>query len=371
MTKPHAALLTVAALTLTACGHHSDPAVVEVSRGSCGVGWKSPHGGDQTVQVHNVGPVTMEVELVDPATHGVYAEIESLAPGTTRPVHLVLARGSYAFTCLPEDSDAETGPVVTVKDGPATGAVPIVPVSEVDLGPAVTAYRANVSAGLATLAADVTALRTALSSGDRARAQRAWLVAQMAYSRLGAAYDTFGDSADAIDGLPGSGSFAGLRRIERGLWHGESLPLLSAVAKALASDVASLRTDFARARTDPNDLPLRAHEILENTLQFELTGAADQGAGDGLAIMSANLDGTRMVLDALAPELRPRYTRWPVVNDEVTALQKLVAAQHRGDRWTPVGALSRADHERLDGALGQLLEDLAPIAAIGEVRRTQ
>jgi hypothetical protein len=228
----------VAALTmagLTACGHHSDPAAVEVSRGSCGVGWKSPHGGDQTVQVHNVGPVTMEVELVDPATRGVYAEIESLA-------------------------------------------------------------------------ADVTALRTALSSGDRARAQRAWLVAQMAYSRLGAAYDTFGDSADAIDGLPGSGSFAGLRRIERGLWHGESLPLLSAVAKALASDVASPRTDFARARTDPNDLPLRAHEILENTLQFELTGAADQGAGDGLAIMSANLDGTRMVLDALAPELRPRYT---------------------------------------------------------------
>ena len=373
MTKPHAALLTVVALAaagLTACtGHDATGAAVQVSRGSCGAGWTAPHGGDQTVEVHNAGPVTMEVELVDPATHGVYAEIESLAPGTTRPFRLVLARGRYAFTCLPEDSDAETGPAVTVTDGPAAGASPVAPVSEMDLGPAVTTYRAEVSAGLATLAGDVTALRTALSSGDRARARNAWLVAQTAYSRLGAAYDTFGDAADAIDGLPDpvTGDFTGLRRIERGLWHGEALPALAKVAARLAADVAGLRSGFARERTDPNDLPLRAHEILENTLQFELTGDADQGAGAGLAIMSANLDGTKMVLDAIAPELKPRYPRWATVTSELAALQKQVAAR----RGTPVAALSRADHERLDGALGQFLEDLAPIAAIGEVRRTQ
>jgi len=382
VTKPHAALLTVAAVSvgslvlagLGACtGQATTEAAVEVSRGSCGVGWTSPHGGPQTVSVHNVGPVTMEVELVDPGTHGVYAEIESLAPGTTRPVSLVLARGSYAFTCLPEDSDAETGPTVTVKDGPATGASPVAPVSEVDLGPAVAVYRKQVGAGLATLAGDVAALRTALASGDRARSQAAWLVAQTAYSRLGAAYDTFGDSADAVDGLPapGTGDFTGLRRIERGLWHGESLPALAKVAGRLATDVAGLRKDFDGERTDPNDLPLRAHEILENTLQFALTGDADQGAGAGLAIMSANLDGTRMVLDAIAPEIRQRYPGWDTVTGELGALKSLVDAQRRGGRWTPVAALSRAGHERLDGALGQFLEDLAPIAAIGEVRRTQ
>jgi iron uptake system EfeUOB component EfeO/EfeM len=200
----------------------------------------------------------------------------------------------------------------------------------------------------------------------------------MAYNRLGAAYDTFGDSADAIDGTPDGlaggvhdRDWAGLRRIEYGLWHNEPLPALGSLGTRLSGDVAALRHDFGAERTDPHDLPLRSHEILENTLQFELTGVEDQGAHAELAVMAANLDGTRMVLDAIAPEIQPRYPAWPTVLSELTALQKLVAAQHKGATWTPVQSLSTHDHEQLDGALGRLLEDLAPIAAIGEVRRTQ
>ena len=383
---PHAGRLAVAAvLTVAATAACSSPGptppkspAVDVARGHCGVGWAAPSGGDQTIDVRNTDSVTMEVELVDPASHGVYAEIESLAPGTSRPFHLVLANGTYAFTCLPDDADLETGPSVTIKNGPATGATAIAPVSETDLAPAVNSYRAHVSAGLAALATSVGSLRTALASGDRARSRQAWLVAQMAYNRLGAAYDTFGDSADAIDGTPDGlaggvhdRDWTGLRRIEYGLWHNEPLPALGSLGARLSGDVAALRHDFGAERTDPNDLPLRSHEILENTLQFELTGVEDQGAHAELAVMAANLEGTRMVLDAIAPEIQPRYPAWPTVLSELTALQKLVAAQHKGATWTPVQALSTHDHEQLDGALGRLLEDLAPIAAIGEVRRTQ
>ncbi len=297
---PHAGRLAVAAvLTVAATAACSAPAPtpprspgVQVARGRCGVGWTAPSGGDQTIDVHNTDSVTMEVELVDPASHGVYAEIESLAPGTSRPFHLVLANGTYAFTCLPEDSDLETGPSVTIKNGPSTGAAAVVPVSETDLAPAVKSYRTHVAAGLATLAANVTSLRSALSSGDRGRSQQAWLVAQLAYNRLGAAYDTFGDSADAIDGtpdgLPGGvhdHDWAGLRRIEYGLWHQEPLPALGTLAAHLSGDVATLRHDFDAERTDPNDLPLRSHEILENALQFELSGVEDQGAHSELAVL--------------------------------------------------------------------------------------
>ncbi|NMO49816.1 EfeM/EfeO family lipoprotein [Actinoplanes sp. TBRC 11911] len=342
------------------------------------MGWAKPTGGDQTIQVHNTDSVTMEVQLVDPASHGIYAEIESLAPGTIRPFHLVLGNGTYAFTCLPDGADVETGPSVTIKNGPATGAKAIAPVSETDLAPAVKTYRAHVSGGITTLAADVTTLRTALASGDRHRSEQAWLVAQMDYNRLGAAYDTFGDAADAIDGTPDGlpagvrdKDWAGLRRIEFGLWHGESLPALGSLAAKLSGDVAGLRHDFGTERTDPNDLPLRSHEILENTLQFELSGAEDEGAHAELAVMSANLDGTRMVLDAIQPEIQPRFPAWPAVLDELSTLQKLVDAQHKAGTWKPVQSLSVYDREKLDGTLGQLLEDLAPIAAIGEVRRTQ
>jgi iron uptake system EfeUOB component EfeO/EfeM len=370
-------VLTVATAAACTSSPPETPGV-GVARGNCGVGWKSPRGGDQTIDVHNTDSVTMEVQLVDPASHGVYAEIESLAPGTTRPFHLVLADGTYAFTCLPDGADAETGPSVSIKDGPARGATAIPPVSETDLAPAVKTYRTHVSTGIATLAGNVTSLRTALASGNRDRSRQAWLVAQMAYSRLGAAYDTFGDAADAIDGfpdgLPGGvhdKDWAGLRRIEYGLWHNESLPALGSLAGQLSGDVAGLRHDFDTERTDPNDLPLRSHEILENTLQFELTGNEDQGAHAELAVMSANLDGTRMVLDAIAPEIQPRYPALPAVLGEISALQKQVGNHHKGDTWTPVQQLSAYDHEQLDGSLGRLLEDLAPIAAIGEVRRTQ
>jgi iron uptake system component EfeO len=374
-------LAGVAAVLIAGVAACSSPpprnAAVEVTRGACGTGWAAPHGGDQTIDVHNVGTVTMEVELVDPATRGVYAEVESLAPGAVRPMRITLGRGSYAFACFPEDSDAETGPVVTVKDGPARGATAVVAVSENDLAAAVKDYRTHVSAGLTALAGAVSGLHAAVRSGDRGQAERAWLTAQTAYGRLGAAYDTFGDAADAIDGLPAGlpggvrdEDFTGLRRIEYALWHGVAMPAIGKVTDRLATDVAGLRKDFAAERTDPNDLPLRAHEILENSLQFELTGDSDQGAGAGLAVIAANLDGTRMVLDAIAPVLKPRYPGWQSAMDQLASLRTLVGAQQKHGRWTAPAALARADRERLDGALGQLLETLAPIAAIGEVRRT-
>lgn len=368
----------LAAVLAGGCGAgQPGPAAVEVTRGGCGTGWARPHGGEQTVEVRNVGAVTMTVELVDPATHGVYAEVESLAPGTVRPIRLVLAPGSYAFTCFADDFDPETGPAVTITDGPARGATAVPATSETDLAGPVTTYRAYVTAGLATLAARVGELRSAVRSGDRARARAAWLDAQLAYGRLGAAYDTFGDFADAIAGLPDAlpggvhdRDFAGLRRIEWGLWHGEPTAALAPVADALAGAVAGLRRAFAAERTDPNDLPLRAHEILENSLRFELTGDADQGSGAGLATISANLDGTRAVLAAIAPVLKPKYPGWAGVLTDLDRMTALVAAQHGPRGWTAPGALRPADRERLAGTLGELLERLAPIAAIGEVRRT-
>lgn len=383
---PQAGRLVAAAVVLTvaataACSSPAptpkDPGI-QIARGRCGVGWDRPQGGNQTIALHNTDSVTMEVELVDPATSGVYAEVESLAPGTSRSFSLVLANGTYAFTCLPDGSDAETGPSVTIKDGPAEGATAIIPVDETTLAPAVKTYRAHVAAGLTTLAGNVASLRTALGSGDRVRSRRAWLVAQLAYNRLGAAYDTFGDSADAIDGMPDGlpggvhdKDWTGLRRIEYGLWHNEPMPALAALGTRLSGDVASLHRDFDKERTDPNDLPLRSHEILENTLQFELSGSEDQGAHAELAVMSANLDGTRMVLDAIGPEIQPRYPAWPTVQTEMAELKKLVDSHAKGGTWAPVQSLSTHDREELDGKLGRLLEDLAPIAAIGEVRRTQ
>ncbi|WP_405057457.1 EfeM/EfeO family lipoprotein [Kribbella sp. NBC_01505] len=369
------------ALILTSCAGHDaagDALKVTVSRGNCGGGWKSPHSGPQAVQVSNVGTVTTEVDLIDPATGGVYAEVEALAPNTTRPLQLTFGKGDYAFRCLAEDTDAVTGPTIQIADGPPPPSPAILPISNQDLTGAVAAYRTYVSTGLGTLAGNVTTLVQTLRGGDLTSSRSAWLTAHLAYERLGAAYDTFGDFADQIDGMPDGlpagvkdPEFAGLRRIEYGLWHGQSPASLVAVGNQLATAVAGLRADFPKERTDPNDLPLRAHEIMENALQFELTGQADQGSGTGLATIGANLDGTQAVLNALAPLMTKRYAGWPQIATWIAKTRELVTKAHRPDgTWIAPTALDPQTRQRLNAAVSQLVEVLAPIAAIGDVRRT-
>ncbi len=151
------ALAGMAALVLAAglsgCGTHSPGAgnVITVSTGACGAGWHRARAGLQTFQVRNSGTAGAEAYLINPASGAVFAEVSGLGPGTTRPIRLDLASGSYAFRCFIQDTDTLTGPTVRV-GGHHQGAQGILPVTTNDLlGPA-RAYHAYVSAGLGTLA---------------------------------------------------------------------------------------------------------------------------------------------------------------------------------------------------------------------------
>jgi iron uptake system component EfeO len=323
---------------LAGCEHAEpkpDPLAVTVSRSACGGAWHA-EGGDRTFQLTNGDVVTTEVQLTDPATGGVFAEVESLAPNATRPMRVRLGHGAYAFRCYPNDSDAVNGPTVRVTGGLAVGSPAVLPMSGLDLAGSVKTYSAYVTKGLATLAGKVAALDSVTRHGTRGQAERAWLDAHLVYNRLGAAYGTFGDFADEIDGLPDGlpggvhdPDFAGLHRIEYGLWHGESLTSLAKLTAKVTASVAGLRVDWPKEQVDPNDLPLRAHEIMENTLQFQLTGSADQGSGTSLGTALANVDGTQAVLDALAPVMRSRYTNWPSVGTWMSTLRTALHAARR------------------------------------------
>ncbi|GAA5179887.1 EfeM/EfeO family lipoprotein [Rugosimonospora acidiphila] len=374
------ALLAVMCASLLGCTGGSSSgtaAAIVMNQGGCGGTWTA-HGGPHTFQIKNGDIGTDEVDLIDPKTSAVYAEVEALAPGTTRPMQLTLARGSYAFRCYPEDAGGVTGPTVTITDGPTQGTPAVLPVDNEVLLASVKAYRTRITAGLVQLATDVNKLRQTLRGGTLAASQAAWLTAHLDYERLGAAYDTFGDFADAIDGMPDGlpggvhdPDFTGLRRIEYGLWHGEAPSSLAAVADQLGTDVAGLQKAFPTQQVDPNDLPLRAHEILENALQFELTDEADQGSHTSLATVNANLDGTQMVLDVLTPVMQTRYTGWSQVADWMSRTRtELASLRHADGTWPPVTDLDASQREKLNGDVGQLLEVLAPIAAIGDVRRT-
>ncbi|WP_329056765.1 EfeM/EfeO family lipoprotein [Amycolatopsis sp. NBC_01488] len=353
-----------------------DPEIA-VSRSACGTGWSDPKPGPQTFRLHNTGSVTAEVDLIDPATDVIYGEVEGLGPATTRPLQVNLGNGSYAFRCLPEDASAIVGPAVQVSGGAERTGPGVAPVTHNDLLGPLKAYQQHVTTGLGELVANTGALKNAVHGGDRAASEAAWLTAHLTYERLGAAYDAFGDSDGALngttDGLPNGTSdpgFTGFHRLEQGLWHNEDLAALGAVADQLDTDARALQTSFAKSQVDGNDLGLRAHEIMENTLQFELTGRTDYGSGTNLATARANLDGTRAVLDVLRPLLAPRYPDLSKVDSWLTRTQTTLDAAHRPDgTWTPLAQLPQKERQKLNADVSELTELLAPIAAIAEPRR--
>ncbi|MFJ6701267.1 MULTISPECIES: iron uptake transporter permease EfeU [unclassified Streptomyces] len=349
---------------------------VAVSEKECGNGFSAPKPGRQTFQMHNTGDKTSEVYLIAPDTGAVYGEIEGLAPGTTRALVATVAGGSYAWRCVPTGGTAVTSRAVRVTGGGTAKAV--VPVSARDLAAPLRQYREYVDRGLAALAARTRVLAADIEGGHLGRARADWLTAHRTYASLGAAYGTFEDFDQKIDGradgLPGGvhdKDFSGFLRIEYGLWHGETPASLAPSARQLAADVAQLRKAFPHQAFDPSDLPLRAHEILENTLQFELSGATDEGSGTNLATADAELAGTRELLTVLTPLLTSRAPHLlPALDTDIARLQRLLDAAHHGGSWTPVDRLGATGRARIDGATGRLLEDLSPVPDLLEIRKS-
>jgi high-affinity iron transporter len=350
---------------------------VAVSETECGKGFTAPDTGRQTFQMHNTGDKTAEVYLIDPATDAVYGEVEGLAPGTTRDLVATVAGGSYAWRCVPTGAKAVTSATVHVSGG--GGAVKaVVPISENDLAAPLKAYKVYVDQGLATLETQTGQLSADIAGNHLAKARTDWLTAHRTYSSLGAAYGTFEDfdkkingRADGLDGGVDDKDFAGFHRIEYGLWHGQSAGELKVPAQQLVAAVVGLRKAFPTQDFDPGDLPLRAHEILENALQFELTGDTDEGSGTNLATVDSNLAGTRELLTVLKPLLTKESPKLlPGVDADIARVQKLLDSAHQGGSWTPVDQLDQASRVRLDGATGQLLEDLAPVPDLLEIRKS-
>src|ERR1700733_10526901 len=188
-------LLTIAVLaataSLTACGSSGGVSkTISFNSASCGGSWTLAKPGWHTFELHNANDVGGEVDLIDPRTSGIYAEVAQFGPGTTQTMSLDAGSGRYAFRCLFEDTDPITGPTVTVP-GHVKGFTATVPVTFNDLvGPA-KEYQAYAAAGLKTLVGQTETLASDLQRGNLTAARRDWLPAHLTYETLGAAYDAF------------------------------------------------------------------------------------------------------------------------------------------------------------------------------------
>lgn len=354
-------------------GGSAGPPRIDVSDKGCAPNWSVPGPGRTIFDVRNTSPHTVfSVQLINARDTKVYGKLELVAPQTEVPLDVVLPPGSYSFRCLGSDGYTYNSKVERV-EGPAVSAKPLTPVTPIELAGAMQTYRLSLRPLMKRLVADTDRLADAVRAGRLTAARTLWLPAHLDYSRLGVAYGTFGTFNDEINGRPlglvggvHDPHFQGFLRLEYGLWHGQPRSELEPVASALDRTVRTLARQF-RTFTMLNwtntDLPLRAHEILENTLQFELTGETNEGSNTNLATAWANVQGEGLALDALKPLLRTRDPR--LLTNATTAVTHLASSlsayKQPSGRWTGLESLSTPERERLDSTLSGLLEQLEKI----------
>ena len=372
-----AALAAGLAAGLAACS--ASPAkpsnVITVSSNQCGGGWSVPGPGWHTFEIDNQSTGGGEIDLINPANGAIYAEVENTGPGTVTPMRVNLGSGTYAFMCNFNDFNTQVGAKVTV-GGHAQGTPAVLPVSYNDTIPYAKKYQAYALAGLKVLSGETAVLAADVRTGDLAKAKQDWLTAHLQYETLGAAYGTFGDYDGEINGDANatgvnSPDWTGFYRLEYGLWRGQPVKDLTPVAAALDKDVNALLAWWPTQQIPLSDVGLRTHEVLENALQFQLTGNDDYGSGTTLATTFANIQGTRYLLTLLHPLLAPRYAGLPAVNSGLDQLQSLINKERlQNGGWVPVSRLPAATRQAIDAACGAVLQSLAPIASITEPRNT-
>jgi high-affinity iron transporter len=354
----------------------SNPTKVTINDYRCASEWAPPHSGQREISVTNAGHSMVDVKLMGASNSLIYGEVEAMAPGTTRTMTAVIPPGKFRLGCTYSENATDYSPIVTVSGAPIYNAHPYRQVTYGQIAPLVTQYRAEVAAGLQVLATDTDHLRALADAGQLDQAKQAWLVAHLDYARLGAAYDTFGQFNDEIDGRPNGlplgvddPSWTGFLRLEFALWQNQGVATVASTADQLDAYVHQLVAAFTEQTTPFNDLSLRTHEILENTLQFELTGESDQGSHTGLATAEANVQGTETILQIIAPLLMQQDpTLLANLRSQLQNLEALIDTyQLPGGAWTPVQFLSTTEREHLDGAIGEYLESVSPVPDLLEL----
>jgi iron uptake system component EfeO len=377
-----AAVGAAVAATLTACGSGgsggsgSQPAnEITISSSQCGGTWSVAKPGPYTFEINNQGTGGAEVDLINPANGAIYAEIENSGPATVTPMSLDVGSGKYAFLCSFADFNPQQGATVTVP-GHTTGTPAIMPITYNELIPLAKKYVTDEEAAIKVMAPETAALAAAVRSGNLAQARRDWLTAHLQYETLGDAYGAFGNFDTEIDGRAdavgvNSPQWTGFYRLEYGLWHGQSLQSLVPVANTLNKNVNQLIVWWPTQEVTLSDLGRRAHEVIENALEFQLTGHDDYGSGSTLASAAAAITASRALLALLHPLLATRYAGLPSVYTGLDQLQTLLDKERRPNGWwVPESALSVSARQAIDAACSQVLQELAPIAAITEPRNT-
>jgi iron uptake system component EfeO len=359
--------LALAVGTTAACS--GAPADIEVSTTSCGASWPLGPDGVLDTSVRNAGNAVLRVDLVDAASSELFTSVTALAPGSSQRLRISLPDGSYHLACSRQPGvPALHSPDRRVSSSKAARGHPLLLLSAAEIQSAARAYGMQLNRRTQVLAQDVADLATAVRAGDAARQRTLWLTAHTDYLQLGGTAASTATGI-ALDGLPTSPdavqdqAFTGFHRVEYLLWNGGSRAQLETATARLVTDVTALQGMAHHGGVQTAQLVLSCRTGLQSAADVTLTGRDDFGSHSGLASLAAQVDGARLILQALQPLLAQRNpdlaSRTQSGLDTLTAW--LDGVRRADGSYPPLSGLSSGQRQRLEALLGGQLEVQAVI----------
>ncbi|MEV6932029.1 iron uptake system protein EfeO [Dactylosporangium sp. NPDC051485] len=358
----YAALGAVAALA--SCGgpsaapSASDTIAVTATDTQCRLSADHAAAGPRVFEVRNEGGKVTEF-YVYAAADRVVGEVENIAPGLSRTLHVELTAGTYTISCRPGMTGAGIRAAFTVTGpgGDASGAASADPA----LAAAAAAYQDYVRQQAAAFVERTTGFVAAVKAGDRAKAQALYAPARAPYERIETVAESFADLDPRIDARDGDldpgTAWTGYHRIEQQLWGGGDLTAVAAVADQLLADVTELRKRLDGVTLTALGIANGAKSLLDEVATKKVTGEEDRYSHTDLWDFAANVEGCRAAIAAR----RPAYDAH--LDDQFAAVDAELAKYRQGDGFVAYDSLQAAQVQRLAAVVNALAEQVSAVPA--------
>ncbi|MEU7917496.1 iron uptake system protein EfeO [Micromonospora zamorensis] len=337
------------------------PILVKASDTACEVGTTDLGAGTATFKITNSGAKVTEFYVYAEGDR-VLGEVENIAPGLSRELHVELPAGTYQTACKPGMSGKGIRGALKVSGS----AQPLT--ADAALGDATENYQRYVKSQTTALLDKTEEFVGAVKAGDVAKAKALYPVARTYWERIEPVAEIFGDLDPKIDGreevIEEGMEFTGFHRIEKDLWQSGDISKDGPIADRLLVDVKEIVAKANAEKLSPLQLANGAKELLDEVASGKITGEEDRYSHTDLWDFAANLEGSKAAVSALRPALQQRSPELVTQLDTEFANVEALLGKHRdGDGWKLHTALSKAELKELSDGINALAEPISKVAA--------
>lgn len=359
--------------TLAACGSDDadkpagtaagGPITVKASDTACEIGRSTVDAGTTVFSITNGGKKATEF-YVYAAGDRVMGEVENIAPGLSRELHVELAAGTYETACKP----GMTGKGIRAAFTVSGSAAPLT--ADAKVAAATDSYSRYVKSQTAALLPKTEEFVAAVKAKDVEKAKALFPVARTYWERIEPVAEIFGDLDPKIDGreevIEEGMPFTGFHRLEKDLWAAKpDLSKDGAIADQLLTDVKEIVAKAEAEKLSALQLANGAKELLDEVATGKITGEEDRYSHTDLWDFAANVEGSKAAIASLRPVLEERDAALvKTLDTEFANVEAALAKYRAGDGWKLHNQLTQADLKSLSDAINALAEPISKVAAV-------